>query len=44
MKRDTPLAEAHAIARSQLDNEVQQEAQAKAAVESAQAAVDNGQS
>ena len=39
VKRDTPLAEAHAIATSQLDNEVQQEAQAKAAVESAQAAV-----
>ena len=39
VKRDTPLAEAHAIARSQLDNEIQQEAQAKAAVETAQAAV-----
>jgi RND family efflux transporter MFP subunit len=40
VNRDTPLAEAHAIARSQLDNEVQQKAQAQAAVESAQAAVD----
>ena len=38
--RDTPLAEAHAIARSQLDNEVQQKVQAEAAVETAQAAVD----
>jgi len=41
--RDTPLAEAHAIAKSQLDNEVQQMAQAQAAVESAQAAVDTAQ-
>ncbi len=40
VNRDTPLAEAHAIARSQLDNEIQQKAQAQAAVESAQAAVD----
>lgn len=40
VNRDTPLAEAHAIAQSQLDNEVQQKAQAQAAVESAQAAVD----
>src|SRR3984885_3980546 len=39
VKRDAPLAEAHAIARSQLDNEVQQEAQAKAGVKAAQAAV-----
>jgi membrane fusion protein (multidrug efflux system) len=38
--RDTPLAEAHAIARSQLDNEIQQKAQAEAAVQTAQAAVD----
>jgi len=37
--RDTPLAEAHAIARSQLDNEVQQKAQAEAAVKTAEAAV-----
>ena len=41
--RDTPLAEARAIARSQLDNELQQKAQAEAAVESAQAAVDTAQ-
>ena len=40
VNRDTPLAEAHAIAKSQLDNEVQQRAQAEAAVESTQAAVD----
>ncbi len=40
VNRDTPLAEAHAIAESQLDNEVQQKAQAQGAVESAQAAVD----
>ncbi len=38
--RDTPLSEAHAIARSQLDNEIQQKAQAEAAIETAQAAVD----
>lgn len=40
VNRDTPLAEAHAIARSQLDNETQQKAQAQAAVETAQAAVE----
>jgi membrane fusion protein (multidrug efflux system) len=39
VKRDTPLSEAHAIARSQLDNETQQQAQAQAAVTTAQAAV-----
>jgi membrane fusion protein (multidrug efflux system) len=39
VNRDTPLAEAHAIARSQLDNEIQQKAQAQAAVESAEAAL-----
>lgn len=39
VRRDTPLAEAHAIARSQLDNEIQQEAQAEASVETAEAAV-----
>ncbi len=39
LKRDTPLAEARAIAQSQLDNEKQQEAQAKASVSSSQAAV-----
>lgn len=40
VNRDTPLAEAHAIAKSQLDNEMQQKAQAQAAVVSAEAAVD----
>jgi membrane fusion protein (multidrug efflux system) len=39
VKRDTPLAQAHAIAQSQLDNETQQKAQADAAVQSAQATV-----
>ncbi len=39
VNRDAPLAEARAIARSQLDNEVQQKAQAEAAVNSAEAAV-----
>ena len=39
VNRDTPLAEAHAIAQSQLDNEVQQKAQAEAAVKTAEAAV-----
>lgn len=40
VKRDTPLASAHAIARSQLDNEIQQKYEAEAAVKTAQAAVD----
>jgi len=39
LKRDTPLAEARAIAQSQLDTEKQQAAQARAAVGSAQASV-----
>ncbi len=39
VNRDTPLAEARAIAKSQLDNEVQQKAQAEAAVKTAEAAV-----
>lgn len=39
VNRDTPLAAAHAIARSQLDNEIQQKSQAEASVQSAQAAV-----
>ena len=37
--RDTPLVAAHAIAKSQLDNEIQQKAQAEASVKSAEAAV-----
>lgn len=39
VKRDTPLAEQHAIAQSQLDNELQQQAQAEAAVKQAQAGI-----
>jgi membrane fusion protein (multidrug efflux system) len=39
VNRDTPLAAAHAIAQSQLDNEKQQAAQAQASVSSAEAAV-----
>ena len=39
VNRDTPLAQARAIAKSQLDNEVQQRAQAEAAVKTAEAAV-----
>jgi membrane fusion protein, multidrug efflux system len=39
LKRDTPLAQARAIAQSQLDNDKQQAAQADAAVEAAGAAV-----
>lgn len=39
VNRDTPLAEAHAIARSTLDNDIQQKAQTQAAVESAKASV-----
>lgn len=39
VNRDTPLAQQHAIAQSQLDNEKQQAAQAQAQVRSAQAAI-----
>lgn len=39
VNRDTPLAAAHAIAQSQLDNEKQQAAQAQASVNSAEASV-----
>jgi RND family efflux transporter MFP subunit len=39
VNRDTPLAQARAIAKSQLDNDTQQKAQAEAAVKSAEAAV-----
>jgi membrane fusion protein (multidrug efflux system) len=39
VNRDTPLAQARAIAQSQLDNDVQQKAQQEAAVKSAQASV-----
>jgi membrane fusion protein (multidrug efflux system) len=40
VKRDTPLAEAHALAQSQLDNEVQQQAAQGAAVRTAEANVE----
>jgi len=43
VERDTPLAEARAIAKSQLDNEVQAKLGARAAVESARAAVEQAQ-
>ena len=43
VKRDTPLAQARAIAQSQLDNETQQEAQAKAGVAAGEAAVSAAQ-
>lgn len=43
VKRDTPLAEARAIAKSQLDNDNQQKAQSEAAVQSAQASVVAGE-
>ena len=39
VNRDTPLAQAHAIAQSQLDNDTQQKAQNEASVLSAQASV-----
>jgi RND family efflux transporter MFP subunit len=39
VKRDTPLALAHAIAQSQLDNDIQQRAQAEAAVKTTEAEV-----
>jgi membrane fusion protein (multidrug efflux system) len=40
VKRDTPLTQAHAIAQSQLDNEVQQQAAQGAAVRTAEANVE----
>ena len=43
VNRDTPLAQARAIAQSQLDNDTQQRAQAKAAVATAQAQVTSAQ-
>jgi membrane fusion protein (multidrug efflux system) len=39
VNRNTPLAQARAIAQSQLDNDIQQKAQSEAAVQSAQASV-----
>jgi RND family efflux transporter MFP subunit len=43
VKRDTPLAEARAIAQSQLDNDIQAQLGAKAAVETAKAALEQAQ-
>lgn len=43
VKRDTPLAQARAIAQSQLDTETQQEAQAEASVAAGEAAVSAAQ-
>jgi RND family efflux transporter MFP subunit len=43
VERDTPLAEARAIAKSQLDNDVQAKLGAQAAVESAKAAVEQAE-
>jgi len=40
VRRDTPLAEAHAIAQSQLDTEIQTQAADKAAVANAQASIE----
>jgi membrane fusion protein (multidrug efflux system) len=43
VERDTPLAEAKAIAKSQLDNEIQAKLGAQAAVESSKAAVEQAE-
>uniref|UniRef100_A0A7V4XUF4 Efflux RND transporter periplasmic adaptor subunit n=1 Tax=Acidobacterium capsulatum TaxID=33075 RepID=A0A7V4XUF4_9BACT len=43
VNRDSPLAKAHAIAQSQLDNDLQQQAAEKAALESAKANVETAQ-
>lgn len=43
VKRDTPLAAAHAIAQSQLDNDTQSRAQAKASVATSQASIQAAQ-
>jgi membrane fusion protein (multidrug efflux system) len=43
LHRDRPLAQAHAIAQSQLDNDIQQVAADKAAIESAKASVETAQ-
>lgn len=40
VKRDTPLAQAHAIARSQLDNDIQTEAQTQALIKANQAGIE----
>ncbi len=43
VKRDTPLAQAHAIAQSQLDNDLQTEKQTQALISSGQAAIQGAQ-
>jgi membrane fusion protein (multidrug efflux system) len=43
VKRDTPLTQAHAIAQSQLDTEVQSQRQNEALIKSAQAAIEAAQ-
>ena len=43
VKRDTPLVQQHAIAQSQLDSEIADERQSKAAVQAAEAAVEQAQ-
>lgn len=43
LKRDRPLAKAHAIAQSQLDNDIQQKAAEEAALASAKASVQSAQ-
>ncbi|HML15991.1 MAG TPA: efflux RND transporter periplasmic adaptor subunit [Bryobacteraceae bacterium] len=43
VKRDTPLAAAHAIPQSQLDNDVQTQAQTEALVSTAQAAIQSSE-
>ncbi len=39
VKRDTPLAQAHAVSQAQLDNEIQAEKQAEATIKASQAAI-----
>lgn len=43
VKRDTPLAAAHAIAQSQLDNDIQSQAAAEASVQADQASIEAAQ-
>ncbi len=43
VKRDTPLAAAHAIPQSQLDNDVQSQAQAEAAVKTSEASIQSSE-
>jgi membrane fusion protein (multidrug efflux system) len=43
VKRDTPLAAAHAIAQSQLDNDIQAQKQAEAQVKTGEASIESGE-